>query len=66
MARFLAIEGLLDNGLKFRLMTLPDRVIHHDKPAAQYTAAGLTTPHIVALALAAHGRVDEAATPALA
>ncbi len=66
VARFLAIEGLLDNGLKFRLMTLPDRVIHHDKPAAQYTAAGLTTPHIVALALAAHGRVDEAATPALA
>ncbi len=66
VARFLAIEGLLDNGLKFRLMTLPDRVIHHDKPAALYTAAGLTTPHIVALALAAHGRVDEAATPALA
>ncbi len=64
--RFLATEGLLDNGLKFRPMTLPDRVIHHDKPEAQYAAAGLTAPHIVAVALTAHGREDEAAAPALA
>ncbi len=64
--RFLATEGILDNGLKFRPMTLPDRVIHHDKPEAQYAAAGLTAPHIVAVALAAHGREDEVVTPALA
>ncbi len=64
--RFLATEGLLDNGLKLRPMTLPDRPIHHDKQAAQYDAAGLTAPHIVAVALAAHGREDETAAPALA
>ena len=66
VTRFLATEGLLDNGLKFRPMTLPDRVIHHGKPEAQYAAAGLTAPHIVAVALAAHGREDEVVTPALA
>ncbi len=66
VARFLATEGLLDNGLKFRPMTLPDRVIHHGKPEVQYAAAGLTAPHIVAVALAAHGREDEVVTPALA
>jgi 1-deoxy-D-xylulose-5-phosphate synthase len=51
----LAKRGLLDRGLKFRPMTLPDRLIDHNAPAKQYDEAGLTAPHIVATALAALG-----------
>ena len=32
----LAGRGLLDRGLKFRPMTLPDRLIDHNAPAKQY------------------------------
>jgi len=49
----LAGRGLLDHGLKFRPMTLPDRLIEHDTPAKQYEEAGLVAPAIVATALAA-------------
>jgi len=51
----LARRGLLDNGLKFRPMTLPDRLIDHNAPARQYEEAGLTAPHIVSTVLAALG-----------
>ncbi len=51
----LARSGLLDNGLKFRPMVLPDRFIEHDSPTAQYEQAGLTARHIVAEVLAALG-----------
>ncbi len=54
--QFMALEGLLDNGLKFRPMALPDVFIDHDKPAKQLAMAGLTTADIVATALAALGR----------
>jgi 1-deoxy-D-xylulose-5-phosphate synthase len=61
----LAHEGLLDNGLKFRPLALPDRFIDHEKPEVQYEQAGLTAPAIVAAALTALGR-DAAARPARA
>ena len=52
-------EGLLDGGLKFRPMTLPDIFIDHEKPEIQYEMAGLTASHIVAKALCALGRDSE-------
>ena len=56
---FLALDGLLDAGLKVRPMTLPDRFIWHDSPYNQYESAGLNAHHIVATALTALGRSDE-------
>ena len=56
----MAGEGLLDNGLRFRPLTLPDRFIDHDKPAIQVTQAGLDAQHIVAAVLTALGRGAEA------
>ncbi|MDP6787193.1 MAG: 1-deoxy-D-xylulose-5-phosphate synthase [Rhodospirillales bacterium] len=56
---FLAAEGLLDAGLKVRPMTLPDTFTDHDAPAAQYKTVQLTSPDIVATALAALGRTEE-------
>jgi 1-deoxy-D-xylulose-5-phosphate synthase len=50
---YLATEGLLDQGLKIRPMVLPDIFQDHDKPQAQYDAAGLNARHIVATALGA-------------
>ena len=52
----LALRGLLDHGLKFRPMTLPDIYIDHDNPKKQYDVAGLNAPHITAMALGALGR----------
>ena len=54
--QYLALEGLLDGGVKFRPMTLPDVFIDHESPAKQYAEAGLDAPHIVATAMAALGR----------
>ena len=51
----IALEGLLDNGLKFRPMCFPDAFIDHEAPAKQYEIAKLTTPDIVATALTALG-----------
>tara|TARA_A100001037_G_C15127629_1_gene627060 strand:- start:370 stop:2292 length:1923 start_codon:yes stop_codon:yes gene_type:complete len=56
----LAGHGLLDNGLRFRPMTLPDIFIDHDKPEVQYEQAGLTAPGIVGTVLCALGREEEA------
>ncbi len=53
---YLAREGVLDQGLKFRPMTLPDVFIEQDSPAAMYAKAGLDARGIVATALAALGR----------
>jgi 1-deoxy-D-xylulose-5-phosphate synthase len=55
----LARGGLLDSGLKFRPMTIPDRFIDHDTPANQYAQAGLSAPDIAATVLCALGREDE-------
>ncbi|HLF59011.1 MAG TPA: transketolase C-terminal domain-containing protein, partial [Alphaproteobacteria bacterium] len=58
--QFLALEGMLDTGLKIRPLTLPDRFLAHDKPQLQYDQAGLNAPQIVAAALAALGREADA------
>ena len=52
----LARNGLLDQGLKVRPMTLPDRFIDHNAPAKQYDEAGLNARHIKQTALIALGR----------
>jgi 1-deoxy-D-xylulose-5-phosphate synthase len=62
----LAGAGLLDRGLKVRPLVLPDRLIEHDAQARQYADAGLDAAAIVAAALAALGRSDEAGLPARA
>jgi len=56
----LAHAGLLDGGLKFRPLTLPDIFIDHDSPVKQYEQAGLTAPNIAATVLCALGREEEA------
>src|SRR6516164_4669176 len=61
----LAMNGLLDHGLKIRTMVLPDIFLDHDSPQAQYDRAGLNARHIVAMALSALGR-EIAAQPARA
>ena len=61
----LALRGLLDHGLKFRPMTLPDIWIDQDSPKKQYDLAGLNAPQITAMVLAALGK-DALAEPARA
>jgi len=55
----LAHAGLLETGLKFRPMVMPDLFIDHDNPAKQYDVAALNAKHIVSQVLAALG-VSEA------
>jgi 1-deoxy-D-xylulose-5-phosphate synthase len=67
VAHHLAWTGAFDKGLKFRPMTLPDRLIDHNTPAAQLIEAGLTASHIVThalLALGAESLLDSIAIPA--
>jgi 1-deoxy-D-xylulose-5-phosphate synthase len=65
--QFMAGEGLLDNGLKFRPLTLPDHFIDQDKPAVQIQKAGLDASAIAAAVLSAFGIEDETLeTPARA
>jgi 1-deoxy-D-xylulose-5-phosphate synthase len=59
---FLAWEGLLDKGCRFRPMVLPDRFLCQDTQARMYQQAGLDANAIAAAALSALGREDEAAT----
>jgi 1-deoxy-D-xylulose-5-phosphate synthase len=59
--QLLAVEGLLDRGLKVRPMLLPDRFIDQDRPERMYDEAGLNAPQIVATVLAALGREQRAA-----
>ncbi|MEE2525223.1 1-deoxy-D-xylulose-5-phosphate synthase [Hyphobacterium sp. HN65] len=58
---FYAERGALDQGLKIRTMTLPDVFQDQDTPERMYDEAGLNAPHIVACALDALGRNEEAA-----
>ena len=55
MLQFLAKDGLLDNGLKIRPLTLPDRFIAHGTPQGMYEDAGLAVTDIVNTALATLG-----------
>jgi 1-deoxy-D-xylulose-5-phosphate synthase len=54
--------GALDNGLKVRTMTLPDKFQDHDKPDRMYAAAGLDAKGIVVKAIAALGDVERLAS----
>ncbi len=56
VAQQLAEDGLLDGGLRFRAMVLPDAFLDHDKPETMYTRAGLDTKGIVAKVFEALGR----------
>ncbi len=56
---YMSDEGLLDNGLKVRTMTLPDRYQDHNSPAKMYEEARLNAPHIVEIVLRALGRSAE-------
>ncbi|MGN6425168.1 MAG: 1-deoxy-D-xylulose-5-phosphate synthase [Asticcacaulis sp.] len=56
---YLAGEGALDNGLRVRTLTLPDRYQDQDSQAKQYAEAGLDAPHIAMTARRALG-LDEA------
>ena len=58
--QFLALEGLLDRGLKIRPLVLPDRFVDQDAPDRMYEAAGLDAKSIAATALSALGRESEA------
>jgi 1-deoxy-D-xylulose-5-phosphate synthase len=60
----LATRGLLDNGLKFRPMTLPDRFIDHDSQTNQLIDAKLTAKDIVDTVLTALGRARQGAEQA--
>ncbi|HVY16549.1 MAG TPA: 1-deoxy-D-xylulose-5-phosphate synthase [Rhodopila sp.] len=51
----LAWKGLLDGGLKFRPMVMPDGFIDHDSQGKQLAEAGLSARDIVNTALAAVG-----------
>ena len=57
--QFMANDGLLENGIKVRVMTMPDEFIDHNKPEIQYQLAGLQSSHIIANVLAALGRAED-------
>ncbi|MEJ5084336.1 1-deoxy-D-xylulose-5-phosphate synthase [Brucella pseudogrignonensis] len=54
--QFLATDGLLDRGLKVRVLTLPDTYQDHAKPEVMYANAGLDRAGIVHTVFAALGR----------
>ena len=60
--QFLALNGLLDRGLKVRPMVLPDRFLDQDTPEKMYEAAGLDANGIVSTVLGALGREQDAAS----
>ena len=54
--QFLALEGLLDQGLKVRPMVLPDLWMEQAKPEAMYARAGLDRAGIVSTVFQALGQ----------
>ena len=46
VSNFLSEKNLLDKGLKFRSMILPDKFIDQDKPELMYKTAGLDAQSI--------------------
>jgi 1-deoxy-D-xylulose-5-phosphate synthase len=62
VANHLLTRGLLDGGLRFRPLTLPDRFIDHMSPAAQIAEAGLDAKTIVRTVLGALNREEAAAS----
>ena len=64
--QMLADHGVLDRGLKFRTMVLPDVFIDHDSPAKMYEQAGLDAKGIVAKVFEALGKDMKSETVKLA
>jgi 1-deoxy-D-xylulose-5-phosphate synthase len=58
----LAEHGVLDNGLKFRSLVLPDEFQDQDSPAAMYAKAGLDSAGIIAKVFDALGKDVSAET----
>ncbi len=56
MLQLLAERGVLDRGLKFRSMVLPDVFLDQDKPNAMYAKAGLDAKGIVTKVFEALGK----------
>jgi 1-deoxy-D-xylulose-5-phosphate synthase len=52
---FLAKQGLLDNGLKFRPIFFPDKFVNHGKPEEQNIECGIDSNSIVNMVLNALG-----------
>ena len=63
---FMANDGLLENGLKVRSMTMPDAFLDQDKPEIQYQQAKLDARSIVETVMTALGREGELSEPARA
>jgi 1-deoxy-D-xylulose-5-phosphate synthase len=59
---FMAANGLLDNGLKVRSLTMPDEWVEQSKPETMYANAGLDRQGIVSTVFQAFGRSNEAAS----
>jgi 1-deoxy-D-xylulose-5-phosphate synthase len=57
---FMAANGLLDNGLKVRSLTMPDEWVEQSKPEVMYAYAGLDRQGIVSTVFQALGRSDKA------
>ena len=62
--QLLAMEGMLDAGLRVRPMVFPDIFIDQDSPATMYEVAAMNAPQIVAMALSALGAEAERAARA--
>ncbi|KAL2530407.1 1-deoxy-D-xylulose-5-phosphate synthase [Forsythia ovata] len=60
VAQFMALDGLLDDKLKWRPLVLPDRYIDHGSPVDQMMQAGLTSSHIAATVFNVLGKAREA------
>ncbi len=56
VCQYLSSEGLLDKGLKFRSLVMPDEFTDHNQPDAMYEEAGLNASGIVKTVFSALGR----------
>ncbi|MFD2647393.1 1-deoxy-D-xylulose-5-phosphate synthase [Devosia albogilva] len=66
VATFLASNGLLDGGLRFRPLMIPDTFVEHASQADMYAEAGLDRAGVVATALTTLGYDEAAMAAALA
>ncbi|KAL3650887.1 1-deoxy-D-xylulose-5-phosphate synthase [Castilleja foliolosa] len=60
VAQFISLDGLLDDGIKWRPINLPDNYIEGALPEDQLALAGLSGNHIAATALNLLGRTRDA------
>ena len=61
VAQFLAMNGLLDNGLRFRSLFMPDHYVEQASPASMYMQAGLDAKGILVKVFEALGMEQPAA-----